>query len=315
MRVEFRATNIFDALPINEQIGACYETVITTFVDQVAQSIDVSKLSAIIIPEDFIAEVIAFQESIGEKPSVTKNGYAEALGKMLYDRNQDAYYVFLDSCIAQYILSDDLIAFFSQGVNQDTYLSRRKSALNMLAHEMVHISIYERIWAHNEIRSKSILSYLAAICFDEYCACRISNSLVIDPLKSSNHNQICELEKLIASERDKYKSQRIDEKQFADILFQYTELILKYMVYYIGAQHGQEQHNIDYAEGYIATVAPMFSRKLHRLFETTKAEESLTYKVISDLIVLYFDIMGIQMVEYESGFAIGIKEKRSQKNQ
>ena len=42
---------------------------------------------------------------------------------------------------------------------------------------------------------------------------------------------------------------------------------------------------------------------------------SLTYKVISDLIVLYFDIMGIQMVEYESGFAIGIKEKRSQKNQ
>ena len=82
------------------------------------------------------------------------------------------------------------------------------------------------------------------------------------------------------------------------------------MAYYVGAQHGQKQQNIDYDEGYIATVAPIFSRKLHRLFETMEAEESLTYKAISDLIILYFDIMGIQMVEYESGFAIGIKEKR-----
>lgn len=315
MRVEFRATNLFDTIPVNEQIRACYETVIMSFVDQVGHNIDVSKLAAIIIPENFVSEVISFQESIGEKLSVTKNEHAEALGKMLYDKKYDAYYIFLDSCIAQYIMSDDLITVFSQGDNRDTYLSRRKSALNMLAHEMVHISIYERIWAHDEIRSKSILSYLAAICFDEYCACRISNSLVIDPLKSSNHNQICELEKLIARERDKYKSQQLDVKQFADILFQYTELILKYMVYYIGAQHGQEQQNIEYAEGYIATVAPMFSRKLDRLFETMEAEESLTYKAISDLIILYFDIMGIQVVEYESGFAIGIKERRPQKNQ
>lgn len=88
-----------------------------------------------------------------------------------------------------------------------------------------------------------------------------------------------------------------------------------YMVYYIGSQHGQEQQNIEYAEGYIAAVAPMFSKKLDRLFETMEAEESLTYKAISDLIILYFDIMGIQVVEYESGFAIGIKEKRPQKNQ
>ena len=27
------------------------------------------------------------------------------------------------------------------------------------------------IWAHDEIKSKCILRYLAAICFDEYCAC------------------------------------------------------------------------------------------------------------------------------------------------
>ena len=260
MRIEFRATSIFDTIPVNEQIRACYETVITSFVNQVAQSIDISKLSAIIIPEDFIVEVIALQEAIGEKPSVTKNEHAEALGKMLYDRNQDAYYVFLDSCIAQYILSDDLIAVFSLGSNQDTYLDRRKSALNMLAHELVHISLYERIWAHDEIRSKSILSYLAAICFDEYCACRISNSLVIDPLKSSNHKQICDLEKMIASERAKYQSQQLNTRQFADALFQCSELILKYMAYYVGAHHGQEQQSIDYDEGYIATVAPMFSK-------------------------------------------------------
>lgn len=315
MRVEFRATNLFDTVPVDEQIKAYYETVIISFVNQVAQSIDVSKLAAIIIPKDFISEVVAFQESIGEKPSVTKNEHAEAMGKMLYDRKLDAYYVFLNSCIAQYILSDELMSVFSQGTNQDTYLSRRKTALNMLAHEMVHVSLYERIWAHDEIRSKSILSHLAAICFDEYCACRISNSLVIDPLKSSNHNQICELEKLIASERDKYQSQQLNTMQFADMLFQYSELILKYMAYYIGAQHGQEQQNIDYADGYIATIAPMFSRKLHHLFETMEAEELLTYKAISDLIILYFDIMGIQMVEDESGFAIGIKEKKPQKNQ
>lgn len=82
MTVEFRATNLFDTIPVNEQIRACYETVIMSFVDQVGQNIDVSKLAAIIIPENFVSEVISFQKSIGEKLSVTKNEHAEALGKV-----------------------------------------------------------------------------------------------------------------------------------------------------------------------------------------------------------------------------------------
>ncbi len=311
MRVEFRATNLFDTIPVNEQIRARYETVIMSFIDQVGQSIDVSKLAAIIIPENFVSEVISFQESIGEKPSVTKNEHAEALGKMLYDRKQDAYYIFLDSCIAQYIMSDDLITVFSQGDNQDTYLNRRKSALNMLAHEMTHISFYERIWGNGEVRTKSILRYLSAILVDEYCACRVANSLVIDPLSISNQTQICELEKLIACERDRYKDQQTNVNQFMGILFQHAELIVKYMAYYIGAQHGQKQQNVNYTEGYITKVAPMFSRRLHRLFDNVESGKSPDLVSVSDLIIQYFDIMGIKVVEYQSGLAVGIKDKRS----
>lgn len=310
MRVEFRAKKLFDMVPVEEQIKTCYETTIFAFASQVVQQIDVSKLAAIIIPEDFLAEVIEFQKSIGEQPSVTKSEHAEALGKMLYDRRQDAYYVFLDSCIAQYIMSDDFMAVFLQGENPNAYLSRRKAALNMLTHEMAHISIYDRLWMNGKVRNKSILSYFSAIIFDEYSACRISNSLVIDPLNSSNQNQICELEKLIAHECDRYKNQQINTKQFADVLFQHTELILKHMAYYVGTQHGQENQNAYYAEGSIAKVAPIFSRRLQHLFVDLKERKPLDFWSISDLIVLYFDTMGIQMVEYESGFAIGIKDTK-----
>ena len=171
MRVEFRAKKLFERIPVEEQLKTYYETAVMSFAKLVSQRIDISKLAAIIVPEDFRAEVMAFQESIGEKPSVTKNEHAEAFGKMLYDKRQAAYYVFLDSCIAQYIMGDELVSVFTEGEDDGTFLNRRSVALTMLAHEMAHASIHEQIWGNDEAKKESLLGYLSTILFDEYCAC------------------------------------------------------------------------------------------------------------------------------------------------
>lgn len=311
MRIEFKAKKLFERIPVDEHLKMYYEMVMMSFVDQVSERIDTSKLAAIIVPEDFRTEVMTFQKSIGERPSLTKNEYAEAFSKLLYDKSQDTYYVFLESCIAQYIIGDKFVAVFAKGEDTDTFLDRRSVALTMLTHEMAHASIYERIWGNDEVKKESLLRYLSTILFDEYCACRISNSLVTGSANASNQVQICELEELIEHARGRFGNNEININQFADILFQHTELILKYVVSYVGAQHGRGAQDIDYTDGYIAKITPIFARKLNRLFDNLEAGRTLDFGVISDVIQLYFDTMGIKMVENKSGFALGINDRET----
>ena len=83
------------------------------------------------------------------------------------------------------------------------------------------------------------------------------------------------------------------------------------MVSYVGAQHGRGAQDIDYTDGYIAKITPIFARKLNRLFDNLEAGRTLDFGVISDVIQLYFDTMGIKMVENKSGFALGINDRET----
>ena len=306
MKVEFRAKRIFDGFPVEAQIRTYYEIVIECFVNEVCHSVGVSKLAAVIIPENFALEVMAFQESLGKHTPLTNNEHGEAVGKMVYDRKQDTYSLFLAGHIAQYVMSDTVLTAFFGRESENIFLMRRQFALNMLAHEIAHISVHKQIWGEEE-RQRSFLECFSIILFDEYCACRISNSIVEDSLNVSNQKTICELEKKIECERDRFVKQQITLSQFVDNLIQYAELILKYAVSYIGAQHGRENREIEYTEGYITKVAPIFCRRLQMLFVSMQEEKQADLQCISELIVMYLETMRIELIENDGRLGLRIQ--------
>lgn len=310
MRVDFRAKTVWNGMPVTNQMKENYETTILSFVETVAAKIHAA-LEAIIVPDDFFSEVLLFQKSIGEAPSLTNNEYASAVGKLLFDKNEDHFYIFLHRDIAQYLMSDTLLEALSVGMSKEAFhdlTTKKEYALNMLVHEIAHAKIYKQIWLYKEQKRGflCILNKLSRILFDEYCACREACSIVTNSTFSTNENDIIHLENELITASKQHKHLTISAIQFADILFQNTELILKHLVSYIGSCDGINQSIEGYSECKIANYVGLFEKELSTMYVHLNTLKDIEYSALSQIILRYFSHLQIRIIELADGFCFEI---------
>lgn len=89
--VAFKAVSILGSMPIdNNKLRRYYEQIIKAFVRSELNYLNLEKLSAIIVPDVFIDEVLEFQKEIGiSNPNVTNTTLARAFEKMIHDTKED----------------------------------------------------------------------------------------------------------------------------------------------------------------------------------------------------------------------------------
>lgn len=173
MHAKFQVSKLLGSIEINDSIRELYEHTIEAVVLSHRDVLNIDRIEEIIVPDDFIKGVMEFQKNVlkEEHPSVTDNEYGRAYGKMMYDSNDDRYYVFLDSGFAAFLMGDDFFNMcFPEGHPKRTAsLIIRQQALNLLFHEISHAEFDQRV-QRPEI-TKSLdggLTKQAYILLDEY---------------------------------------------------------------------------------------------------------------------------------------------------
>ena len=74
MLVEFNVKNLLGTIPVTSEDKLYYEQLIQIIVEKFFSSIDSSNVEKIIIPDDFIADVLEYQDLKNmANPSVTNN--------------------------------------------------------------------------------------------------------------------------------------------------------------------------------------------------------------------------------------------------
>ena len=238
--VIFKAKKLLGKISIKSEIKEYYEQIIKLFVESDLSYLNLEKLNAIIIPDDFLQDVLDFQYEKGlANPNVTNTKYARAYGKMLYVPEEDGYYVFVDADKATFMVDDGIFEVFFSGLKKEDYeqcLIERKQAFNLLAHELSHVELESNITV--DLSAKTLQGQVVSMwkqIFEEYYACRRS-SRIYGEVSIIQHNEeyLSDIESEIMTQRRKYNYRQIELDDFCKIFHKYARMSLIHIVSELG---------------------------------------------------------------------------------
>lgn len=248
--VEFKAKKLLGKIPLKSELKEYYEQIIKLFVVSELSYLNLKKLNAIIIPNDFLQDVLDFQHEKGlANPNVTNTKYARAYGKMIYVPEEDSFYVFVDADKATFMVDDRIFEVFFSGLKEDDYkqcLIERKQAFNLLAHELSHVELESNILidVSNETLQEQVVSMWKQI-FEEYYACRRSSRIYGEAsIIQHNEEYLNDIEREIMTQRRKYNYRRIELDDFCKVFRKYVRMCLIHVVSELGCS---KELNIDVA--------------------------------------------------------------------
>ena len=250
VNIEFKAKKLLGKIPINSEFKEYYEQIIRLFVESELSYLHLEKLNAIIIPDDFLKDVLDFQHGKGlANPNVTNTKYARAYGKMIYVDEEDSYYVFIDSEKAKFMVDDRMFEVFFSKLKEEDYeqcLIERKQAFNLLAHELAHVELESNISidVSAETLQEQVVSMWKQI-FEEYYACRRA-SRIYGESSIINHNEeyLNDIENEIMNQRRRYNYRQIELDEFCKVFHKYAIMSLIHVVSELGCS---KEINIDVA--------------------------------------------------------------------
>lgn len=238
--VIFKAKKLLGKISIKSEIKEYYEQIIKLFVESNLSYLNLEKLNAIIIPDDFLQDVLDFQYEKGlANPNVTNTKYARAYGKMLYVPEEDGYYVFVDADKATFMVDDGIFEVFFSGLKKEDYeqcLIERKQAFNLLAHELSHVELESNITI--DLSAKTLQGQVVSMwkqIFEEYYACRRA-SRIYGEVSIIQHNEeyLSDIESEIMTQRRKYNYRQIELDDFCKIFHKYARMSLIHIVSELG---------------------------------------------------------------------------------
>ena len=289
--VAFKAVSILGSMPIdNNKLRRYYEQIIEAFVRSELNYLNLEKLSAIIVPDVFIDEVLEFQKEIGiSNPNVTNTTLARAFGKMIHDTKEDKFYVFIDSSKAVFMMENQMFDNCFSLLKKEDYeecVAERKRAFNLLAHELSHVELESNI----------------GFRFQEYYACRRSSriygeSSVID----HSEEYINGIENEIMKQRKNYNYNRIELNNFCQIFHKFTKMYLIHIVSELGIAK-ELGRTVSYGGFKIEKYLPVLEAEFDRMYKTAYCENRVVVsEVLIDLLFEYYAEFRIFITETRQG--------------
>lgn len=317
MVCEFRTKKLLGQIPVSSELSLYYENLIQIIVNDFTSAIDASKLNTLIVPDDFMNEIIEFQKQIGIKnPSVTNNEFGRAFGKMIHDEKNDTYFIFIDPDIATFVMDDNMFnrCFSSfDEENKTLVVQQRKQALNLIAHEMAHIEFDTKVKRpyFNRCYSDGLLSQ-AYVLFDEYYACRKASIVAPGSLIEDNGDYIIKIEQFIDEERWKYKTREKSLDEFVALFHKYAELVLIRTVSIAGENIGRELpiKITDLLENTeVQQYADSLAQVCDEIYGRLETQNEITIdNRITDIIDQYFISLGVQISDSPQGVYYAIPD-------
>lgn len=305
--VEFNAEILLDKVPVTPELKIYYEMQIQSIIEKQYGYLDTSNVERIIIPNDFVSDVLDFQRSLFiERPFVTDNDFGRALGKMLYDSINKKYYIFIDSQIATFLMDDTLFNTCFKDldeVNKCMVFSQRDYAFNLLAHELAHIEFHSNattpvLTAMYDDQIISLLHHL----FDEYYACRRSAVFPSDHYSSYNEGYIRGIEDRIIEEKWKYKRRENDLNKFVILFHDLTKQSLLGMVSVLGSLSGDPLQQPQFANCKLEVIINDFTVEFDNIYETFIERKEISFSpLLSSAIRKYFDSFSVFITQQTEG--------------
>ena len=314
MIVSFEAKKIVEQVPVTPELKQYYENLFAVLANRIVGEDVIEKIEAIVIPDDFISTVLAFQKSHNDNnPSVTDNEFGRAYGKMLYNPETGKYSVFIDIMLASYIMEDNLFSACFTNLDEENLLAvkrNRQVSLNILAHELSHVELAMRL---NRPKTEKTLqnSYIqqAYNLFDEYYACRKAGALFPKSIADDDEGFILDLEQKIDSERWKYKTHKMSLNQFCSVFHQLSEMTLIRLVSVLGGYAADEKNDLPFQNSLVGKQATLFKTCFDHLFFQVINEYIVDFSELpTTAIVSYFRDLGVEISETPRGLYYSIPD-------
>lgn len=290
--VIFKAKKLLGKIPIKSELKEYYEQIIRLFVESELSYLNLKKLNAIIIPDDFLRDVLNFQYEKGLKnPNVTNTKYARAYGKMIYVPEEDSFYVFVDADKATFMVEDRIFEIFFSGLMEDDYeqcLMERKQAFNLLAHELSHVELESNILidVSTDTLQEQVISMWKQI-FEEYYASRRASRIYGDSsIIQHNEEYLNDIETEIMTQRRRYNYRQIELDDFCKVFHKYARMSLVHVVSELGCSK-ELTIDVAYKKLKVGKYILVLNNEFSKMYEMVCKEGRLI--VSEKLIKLAFD--------------------------
>jgi hypothetical protein len=308
MDIIFNARTYNPDREIDNLVRDNYIQAILSIYNSLKDTLDLSLLNSIIVPEDYKTELFEFQRNNGHSEFITENEYGRGFAQVVSsksDRGEIVYNVIIDKNIILSLLPDNFLQSIKDNLNDDeqykTFCYTRQLAINTLCHEFGHIyeySLNRKIeWIRDREMGTDLHSQyleLAKQCWSEYFACRTVSSTF--PLKPEDCIEIIntcnDVEKMLQEKRSKYNRRIITLEDFVTEFHKYTTFILKKIASAHGNLYCLDESREDIIqimednlrESYVKAIWSEYGRALNKLYKDYSMWKDAT--VFDDVIFL-----------------------------
>ncbi|WFF71816.1 hypothetical protein [Proteiniclasticum sp. QWL-01] len=307
MQVEFNTKNLLGRISVTPDLKNLYEAEIKKIVEKYFDFIDISNLEKIIIPDNFVSEVLEFQKNLYIKnPSVTDNDFGRALGKMLYDSVNNKFYIFIDPQLATFLIDDELFNIYFNNLDDDNtrrVISQRQYAYNLLCHELAHMEFHSNTIAPDTSTSydhqiKSLIFNL----FDEYYACRRSIIIPSDHYSSFNDEYIGGIEQRITEEKWRYKTRESELHEFVGLFHALTNQCLLGMVSVLGSLGGEPLQQHLFVDCKLGIIVNDFNVEFDNTYYKFIRDKAISFSpLLSSVVKNYYDSFRVFLSQRDNG--------------
>lgn len=331
MEVIFTAKTYDGNNEIEELVIEGYKQAIWSIYNSLKDTLDLSLLNSIIVPDEYKIVLFEFQRLNGHSQFVTENEYGQGLAQVVSSKTNNGeivYNVVIDKKIILALISDEALQAYKDNLNDDeqyeSFFSTRQLAINTLCHEFGHVHEYglnrSMEWMQSSKRKTDLHSQyieLAKQCWSEYFTCRTVSTTF--PLKAEDCVEIIntckDAEKMLQEKRSKYNRRLIDLNDFVFEFHKYTTFILKK----IASAHGNLYCLADLreeviqaiqdglGESYVKAIWIKYGQVLSRLYEDyPNWKDDTVFNETCELIIEYYNQYEIFISETPQGIYYNI---------
>lgn len=325
MEIIFNAMTFNDGRKIDNSIIEIYKQSIVSIYNSLDETLDLSLLNFIIVPENYKTELFEFQRKNNHMESLTENEFGCGLAQVVSsnaDTGETVYNIIIDkntivSLYPNYTLQS-IKEYLQDEDHYNEFLYTRQSEINVLCHELGHINDYglskNIVWINERKTENTVKSQyltLAIQIWREYYACRtISFTFPYNIQNINDDIKMCfDTEKMLLEKRKKYNAKCIKLEDFLKEFFDYTKFILIKLSYMHGNLYCLEnlreeavmEINHSLEKSFAFTIWNDLGNTMNQLFEMFPNWES--EYVFDQLILLLekyhnqFDVFMIQKSE------------------
>lgn len=307
MVVEFNAKKAFSVMDMIPALKSRFEEVILAYAKYVLGEVDDTYLAKIIVTDNFVEDVQAFQrEHLGGRTQVTNNDYGRAMGKTIHSEKDDRHYIFLDAEYGSFLIDDEIFATVFEKLDEDVkqpMLAHRSKAINILAHELEHYKFHILFVDPEEDFSLSgQYRKLLLRMYNEYAACR--NAMNVSTVAAIPYDEeyMQNIETFIMEQRSKYNHHQVSLDKFCSLFHQYTFQALMNISANIGSKHGIGSDTAIFEHCLCGDIIVKLEQGFAKAYDTAEAGKEIQFpETLIDWVSEYYACFRVYLEDTADG--------------